>query len=258
MLRSWRLLILACVAANAFQQPLNSSPEAERRADVYAIYSLMMTNPKTSHGADDNQIYLINATTGPGFSGQPCVRAPRAYESRFAEVLAEYDRRKDGRATLERAFKITKSYHLLNGDDVKEFIEMRSLRPTPYPNPRELFQKATDLFTLSDIYFNRNRTLALTAISSWCGTLCGMKQWKVFEKTKDGQWEERNWPTCTIRSGLCDRPASWFVMTQKLLFPRGPGCTQTSKNSCPSSTPTRLIGSAIRFSVCVALRLALA
>jgi hypothetical protein len=77
----------------------------------------MITSPKTSHGADDNEIYLIAATTGPVFSGQPCVRAPREYEASFAEVLAEYDRRKDSRATLERAFKITKSYHLLNNDE---------------------------------------------------------------------------------------------------------------------------------------------
>jgi hypothetical protein len=96
--------MLACVTARGFQQPLNSSPEAERRADVYAIYSLMMTNPKTSHGADDSSIYLIAATTGPGLSGQPCVRAPREREASFAEVRAEYDRRKDRRAALERAW----------------------------------------------------------------------------------------------------------------------------------------------------------
>ena len=52
-------VILGCVAANGFQQPLKSSSEAERRADVYAIYSLMMTSPKTSHGVDDNKVYLI-------------------------------------------------------------------------------------------------------------------------------------------------------------------------------------------------------
>jgi hypothetical protein len=84
----------------------------------------------------------------------------------------------------------------LNADEVREFVEIHSLRRTPYPNPKELFRKTTDLFRLGDVYFNQRRTLALTAISTYCGSLCGSSTWKIFGKTPNGQWEEKPWVTC--------------------------------------------------------------
>jgi hypothetical protein len=55
--------------------------------------------------------------------------------------LNEYYRRRDKPVKLERAFDITKSYQLLNADEVKEFVAIHSLRRTPDPNPNELFKK---------------------------------------------------------------------------------------------------------------------
>jgi hypothetical protein len=51
-------------------------------------------------------------------------------------------------------------------------------------------------FTLSDVYFNQKGTLALTGISSFCGGLCGLFQWKVFQRRGDGTWEESDWHAC--------------------------------------------------------------
>jgi hypothetical protein len=185
MQRSWCILIVTC--AVAYSQ--GTSADVGRKADVYSIYSQMMTNPKTSHGEDNNQIYLIEGSTVPGYPREPCVRVPPANQSAFDEILADYSKRKDSPATLEAAFNIPKPYQLLNGDEVKEFMEERS--------PFQLSQKATDLFRLTDVYFDHNRTLALTAISTFCGGLCGMFQWRVFEKTGKG-WEDRpRWVTCT-------------------------------------------------------------
>jgi hypothetical protein len=62
--------------------------------------------------------------------------------------------------------------------------------------PDERFRGVTDLFTLSDVYFNPARTLALTAISTWCGGLCALYQWNVFEKVGPDRWEERGWVRC--------------------------------------------------------------
>ena len=157
----------------------------------------MMTNPKTSYGYDHNEIYLIGDTTVPGTPATPCVRVPPQHADSFAEIMADYIRRRENPATLERAFNITKPYELLSAEEVREFIAQHSLRPKPYPNPKPLFQKATDLFRLTDVYFNRNRTLALTAISTWCNNLCGTSNWKIFEKTNSGNWEERPWITCS-------------------------------------------------------------
>jgi hypothetical protein len=69
------LLLIAGILAWGFQPEANPA-DAERDKDVYAIYSSLLTNPKTSHGADDNARYLIAASTVPGTPKDPCVRAP--------------------------------------------------------------------------------------------------------------------------------------------------------------------------------------
>lgn len=68
----------------------------------------------------------------------------------------------------------------------------------------ERFRGLTDVFTLSDVYFNERRTLALTVVSSWCGDLCALYQWKVFEKLDTGKWEERQWVGCVTVAGSSD------------------------------------------------------
>jgi hypothetical protein len=157
----------------------------------------MLTNPQTSHGPDDNEIYLIADTTARGVPEVPCAFPPSGEESRFAEVLADFTRRKNTPAKLEPAFRIGKPFRLLNRDEVAEF-EGRHLSGSPIgSNP-----KATDLFRLTDVYFSQDRTLALAEISTWCGGLCGLWQWKVFEKSKEGTWDERKWAACTTIARL--------------------------------------------------------
>lgn len=196
MIRPWFTWMAACAVANAFQ-PSNSTIDAERKSDVYAIYSLMMTDPKTSHGENNNVVYLIADTTVPGVPRQPCGRVPPEYQHAFDEVMADFNARKNNTATLVPAFNISHPYKLLNASDVADFIELHTLGRTPYiKNTDELLRKTPDLWRLTDVYFNGNHTLALTAISTFCGGLCGMMSWKIFEKTEDGAWKERPWVTC--------------------------------------------------------------
>ena len=49
---------------------------------------------------------------------------------------------------------------------------------------------------MADVYFSKNGRLALTAVSTWCGGLCGQHQWKVLEKLPTGAWQELPWITC--------------------------------------------------------------
>ena len=194
MLYGWCTLFFTCTAANAFQQGNAPSADVDRRADVYAIYSQLLTHPQTSHGPDDNEIYLIADTTVHGTPREPCVRVPSEYAARYAEVMADYNRRKDTPVVLEAAFHIAKPYRLLNGGEVSEFFTRYANAGTAALKSKS--PKVSDLFQLTDVYFNRDRTLALTAISSWCGSLCAMYQWKVLAKTADGQWEEKPWVAC--------------------------------------------------------------
>ena len=59
----------------------------DREKEVYRIYSLLMTNPRTI-GAGDNVRYLISATTSV-WHEKPCVRPPRDNKAEFAKVLAD-------------------------------------------------------------------------------------------------------------------------------------------------------------------------
>ena len=169
--------------------------DSDRQKDIYAIYSLMLTNPQTSHGPYTSDRYLIAMTTGPGRPEQPCVRPPKEREPDFREALADYENRKATPRQLTQSFSINKPYMMLSPDEAKDFIAARLPRPGGNATD-ERFRGVSDLIILSDVYFNQRGTLALTAISMFCGGLCGMSQWKVFEKVNNGQWEERRWATC--------------------------------------------------------------
>jgi hypothetical protein len=187
----WALLAVAG-AALGFQQ------DADREKDVYAIYSLMLTNLQTSHGPYEGDRYLIAATTGPGDPQEPCVRPPPQSEADFREVLADYQRRRTTPRQLNPQFKIDRPYVFLSAEDVAAFIADRSPRPGRTPDQADgRFRGVSDLITLSDVYFNPRRTLALTAISTWCGGLCAAHRWRVFEKSETGEWRERKWVTCS-------------------------------------------------------------
>ena len=166
-----------------------------------------MTNPATSHGPSTDDVYLIAEMTRPVVPAEPCVRVPIQYEAAYQEILDEYHRRKDKPAKLERALNITKPYELLNADDVGEYVAIHSgyLR-IPDPNPKELLRKAQELFWLGDVYFNQSHKLALTAISTYCGGLCGHMLWKIFEKSSAGQWEARPSVACSAIARTGQRP----------------------------------------------------
>ena len=194
MLMDMTRLVSALLAisgpAFGFQQ------DAAREKDVYAIYSIMLTSVQTSHGPYEGDRYLIAATTGPSNPQEPCVRPPKEREGDFREVLADYQRRRTTPRELKPQFKIDKPYVFLSAGDVAAFHAER-LRPGRTPDQSDgRFRGVSDLITVSDVYFNRPRTLALTAISTWCGGLCAAYRWRVFERSETGEWQERNWVTC--------------------------------------------------------------
>ena len=205
MSRFATLLILCCAAVPGSLVPQGASVSVSDR-DVYRIYSLMLTNPTTSHGPDDNERYLVAASTAPGPPDQPCVVPPKEHQADFREALADYELRKGKARELKPLFSIPKPYSLLSPEEVQAFQKERW--PTPeskVPGPR--FRGVTDLFTLSDVYFNQRHTLALTGIATWCGGLCASYRWKVFQKVDADKWEERPWVQCMTIAGASPAPA---------------------------------------------------
>jgi hypothetical protein len=188
----------ACIAAGTMkggvQQATNSGladdgADAGRRQDVYAVYSQIMSNPPTSFRNDTNTTYTIEAMTmgktpkpasqpPPGelaeylarVFGDPCVVPPTQYESRWNEVLAEYNAGAPS-VPLERSLSITKPYYFL---------------PPGVSTPVE---GVRDIFRLTNVYFNKDRTLALAGVGTSCGSLCGIFQWLIFEKSHEGLWK---------------------------------------------------------------------
>jgi hypothetical protein len=196
-------LLLIGASAEGFQQ--DRSLDVDREKEVYAIYSLMLTNPQTSHGPYTSERFLIASATGPGLPKDPCVRPPKERDGDFQEVLADFESRKATPRQLKQAFSLGKPYLLLSPEEVQDFIAAR--RPTPGRKATdERFRGISDLITLSDVYFNRSGTLALTAISTFCGGLCGRSQWKVFEKVDSGRWEELPWATCVTVAWMFGGP----------------------------------------------------
>ena len=196
MTRLFCAFLISAAVAPAFQ-----SPDEAVDKDVHAIYSLMLTNPRTSHGADNNARYLIRDMTHPGTPEYPCVQPPKEREAEYRGVLNDFEQRKNTQRKLGRKFAIAKAYILLSAEDAKKFEKSRSsVRLNEPPESDIRFEGVVDLFTLTEVYFNPQHTLALTAISTWCGGLCALYQWKVFEKSKSGNWEERTWITCTTVS----------------------------------------------------------
>jgi hypothetical protein len=200
------MLAVLCTVAYAIPQAADSS-KSEQEKDTYAIYSLVLAHPETSHGPDDNERYLVAETTASVFSQEPCVQPPKEREAEFQEVMADYQQRKSIPRKLKPAFSIGKPYSLLDASAVTKFMQEQD-RPLPSQgetSSNTQFPGVSDIFTLSDVYFNQRRTLAMTAIESWCGSLCGLQQWKVFERLDTGEWKERHWVTCvTVSSTFCN------------------------------------------------------
>jgi hypothetical protein len=160
--------------------------DADRRQDISAIYSEVMTsgNPVNAVAAQ-TAIPKVGATEMPL---QGCVTLPPARAAEWAEILEEFDANKPGTGTIPPDLKLRRPYVLLNNDEVQEFRRSKS-------NPK--FRGATDLFQFTDVYFSKNRTIAVVFVYAWSGPLAATWKWFALERTAAGKWEKRpQWAHC--------------------------------------------------------------
>jgi len=127
----------------------------------------------------------------PKNSCHPVFIGTNPREESWNEILSDWNVRKDSPFTdLQASFTLDKPYLLLNEKEGQEFAAILSShlippdRPKPAANPR--FAGARAMLGLSNVFFNRSRTLALVFVSVSCGPLCGNSGWKIFEKTSSG------------------------------------------------------------------------
>jgi hypothetical protein len=203
------LFSLALVGAHGLCFPQMPDPPADKEKDMYDIYSLLLDHPKTSHGPGNDPRILIAGTTVPGVPSDPCISPPKERGAEFEEVLADFRAHGATQRKLRPAFSLAKPYFLLSPEEVAAF-EKDHMAPRPpgvARNPQ--FEGVADLFRLSEVYFNHRRTLALTAVATWCGGLCGLMRWVALEKQKDGSWQELPWIGCSTIA-VIPSPAASF------------------------------------------------
>jgi hypothetical protein len=197
------LILLACGLIDAAPQAVTGS-ETTRREDVQAVYTALIKSSDLT--------YLISSKAEMPASGairsmslESCVVLPQAYASGWTEILAAF-RAPGGNELFPADLKLTRPYKLLTAEEVQEFRDdrMQALRNQPprtevilggTSNPK--FAGAKELFEFSPVYFNQNRTLAVTFVSSYSSPRSGSWHWTVFEKSPDGRWQERpQWVRC--------------------------------------------------------------
>jgi hypothetical protein len=199
-MRAFTIIALLVLAGGMLPGLTAAQRDTETRRDVYAIYSSLIS------AADE--LLLIEATTltekvGYGTPFRPqsdsllsCILPPAEDAASFGEARADYDVRKDVPVALEREFTLNRPYQLLSREEALTFLQ-DSLRSTPQimppggipPNPNPLFPRAKRVFRLSDVYFNKDRSLAFTYVSVMTTTMDGQGGWKILKRAK-GAWQE--------------------------------------------------------------------
>ncbi|MBZ5583525.1 MAG: hypothetical protein LAQ30_15220 [Acidobacteriia bacterium] len=177
---------------------------AGRRADVYAVYSAVLARPSLPH-ADSSAKYLVVDVTGMAGEGRPdrCFVPPLERRAALAEIMSDYLALRGQSFRLEHGFSASKPYELLTPLEGGSFMDPR--RNPPGPALERRFAGAMDLITLGNVYFNRDRTVAVVKTFDWCGTLCAQATWHALEKVA-GRWELRDWIHCSEIAAPACRP----------------------------------------------------
>jgi hypothetical protein len=196
MIKSLAMILWAAVASSA--PPQAATPEMARQQDINAIYSAVMRS--------DNPVYLIGARTEIDRPIQSCLTPAERTAQDWIEIVAEYDANKPGSGLIPTDLKLDRPHVLLSPEEVQEFRDDRSralvasinagpsFTPladrvlVPPSNPR--FQGSKDLFLVSTVYFNRNRSLAIVLVHKWSNPRAASVRWIVFQKSANGIWQE--------------------------------------------------------------------
>jgi hypothetical protein len=182
---------------------------ADRAKDSYAIYSQLLKSGPIEWRNVSRKQWLIEETTnampldvscGPvadhpgmnrhtgGIEPHTAVQAPADRQSEWNEVLADYDQHCHDVIQLDRqSFQTELPVRLLTAEDKQNL--MKNPR-----NPPAYFAESAGGQRFTEVFFNRNHTLALVEQSIWCGfgSACGNWTWVVLER-RDGQWKMLPW-----------------------------------------------------------------
>jgi tetratricopeptide (TPR) repeat protein len=171
-----------------------SPPDAD---NTYAVYAAVLAHPVWDHD-DDDPLLLIAEDSGATYGGMDpnkCIEAPEKYQQQMKEVLADYAERKAAKVKLQSRLRITRPFRLLTSAECDQFVDWRFRGKKPSPELAALFAQTPDLIRLSQVFFDRDHTLAMVLVSNYCGGLCGGELWHILVK-RNGSWVDENWTRC--------------------------------------------------------------
>jgi len=179
--------------------------DPDRAEDSYAIYSqIIPVDEFKSWGAEHNQLWLIKDTTvsqeNSSADIEKCLHAPPEDTSAFEQVLSDFKQHSNERVSLKREFHLERPYLLLDEQGEKDYwMSKEKDAATQHADLVKKFKGAPGIISVSEVYFNFDKTLAAVWIWGMCGSLCGQGYWVALKKI-DGHWVKQNWSSCMVMS----------------------------------------------------------
>lgn len=171
---------------------------ADRAADSYAIYSMLMPGQVFSSMApDQNRQWAIAEVTvneqdrNPAIPPQGQLKAPPDHVQAFNEAVGDYQANRFVRVQLtQKPLKVDHSFVLLAPDQVDA---LRAAKTSPTATSEEQTQWAgyPGITFFSEVYFDTHHTAALVFMNDWCSHLCAAGSWVYLEK-QGGRWQRRS------------------------------------------------------------------
>lgn len=171
---------------------------ADRAADSYAIYSLLMPGDEFGRlPPDQNARWAIAEITVNAGDRNPAVppegqlKAPPDNPRGFAEAVGDYNTNKNVRVELAKdGFHLGHPFDLLSPGEVDELRGARSA-PEVSSETQSRWTGYPGVTYFSEVYFDRKHQAALVYMNDWCAHLCSTGTWIYLEK-HNGRWVRRS------------------------------------------------------------------
>lgn len=170
---------------------------ADRAAESYAIYSILMPGPPfDTMSQQQNHRWAIADTTvnitdmNPAVPPSGQLKAPDDHPKRFQEAVRDYEVHKYERIQLTSQFHLSLPYQLMTADQVAELRKART-SIDPGSDLSSKYAGFPGVTFFSQVYFNAGHTAALVYMNNWCANLCAAGEWVYLER-HGGTWVRRS------------------------------------------------------------------
>lgn len=188
---------------HAGQWERRSGISAQRLADSYAIYSVLMPGePFKSLPPNQARRWAIAGATvnisdmNPAIPPDGQLKAPPENVNGFRDALRDFQVRRYERIQLTRRLNLDRDYELLNTAEIAELRRAKA-GVDAGSDLQDKYSAYPGVTFFSEVFFNAGQTAALVYMNNWCANLCAAGQWVYLEK-HGGQWVRRSGITAKL------------------------------------------------------------